>query len=226
MSNVQATKVLFGGKDGKQAVGVEFSRNGKNGKPEQLKASKEVILSAGVINTPQLLKLSGVGPAAELAEHNIPLVHELVGVGENLQDHPDVIVRYLSKAGGTLNTSLSLETIRFLKKVLFEKNFIYTPTDSGGFIKSSPEEPIPDLQLQFGSVRMEPHGDGIFTSMRSGYVLHVCHMRPESRGRVTLASNDPFAAPKIEANRSEEHTSELQSRPHLVCRLLLEKKKK
>ena len=222
MSNVQVTKVLFGGKDGKQAVGVEFSRNGKNGKPEQLKASKEVILSAGVINTPQLLKLSGVGPAAELAEHNIPLVHELVGVGENLQDHPDVIVRYLSKAGGTLNTSLSLETIRFLKKVLFEKNFIYTPTDSGGFIKSSPEEPIPDLQLQFGSVRMEPHGDGIFTSMRSGYVLHVCHMRPESRGRVTLASNDPFAAPKITANYfDKEKELEALVKGVRICRDIL-----
>src|SRR5690554_7447685 len=166
MSNVQVTKVLFGGKDGKQAVGVEFSRNGKNGKPEQLKASKEVILSAGVINTPQLLKLSGVGPAAELAQHNIALVHDLPGVGENLQDHPDVILRYRSKAGGTLTTSLSLETLKLFKKMLFDKDFVFTPTDSGGFIKSSPDEPIPDLQLQFAAVRMQPHGEGLFTTMK------------------------------------------------------------
>lgn len=204
LTHAQVTKVVFGGEGGKQAVGVEISRAGKQGEREQLTASKEVILSAGVINSPQLLKLSGVGPAAELAQHNIPLVHDLPGVGENLQDHPDVIVRYLSKAGGSLTTSLSMEMLKFFQKVLFAKNFIYTPTDAGGFIKSSPEEPIPDLQLQFGSVRMEPHGDGLFTSMKSGYVLHVCHLRPDSRGSVKLASNDPFAAPKIEANYFEK----------------------
>ncbi|HTN34359.1 MAG TPA: choline dehydrogenase [Marinobacter sp.] len=201
LTNVQVTKVVF---DGKQAVGVEISRDGRQGAREQLKASKEVILSAGVINSPQLLKLSGIGAAAELAQHNIPLVHELPGVGENLQDHPDVIVRYLSKAGGSLTTSLSLETIKFFSKVLFGRGFIYTPTDAGGFIRSSADEPIPDLQLQFGSVRMEPHGEGLFTSMKSGYVLHVCHLRPESRGRVKLANNDPFTAPKIEANYFEK----------------------
>jgi choline dehydrogenase-like flavoprotein len=201
LTRVQVTKVLF---DGKHAIGVEVSRGGEKGKREQLKASKEVILSAGVINSPQLLKLSGVGPVAELAQHSIPLVHELPGVGENLQDHPDVIVRYLSKAGGSLTTSLSLETIAFFRKVLFGKDFIYTPTDAGGFVKSDSNEPIPDLQLQFASVRMDPHGEGLFTSMKSGYVLHVCHLRPESRGSVKLASNNPFAAPKIEANYFEK----------------------
>ena len=223
MTNVQVTKLLFSDEgDTKQAIGVEFSRNGKNGKREQLKASKEVILSAGVINTPQLLKLSGVGPAAELAKHNIPLVHELAGVGENLQDHPDVIVRYLSKAGGSLTTALSLETLKFFKKILFEKDFIYTPTDSGGFIKSSPDEPIPDLQLQFGSVRMDPHGEGLFTPMKSGYVLHVCHVRPESRGSVTLASNDPFAAPKITANYfDKEKELEALVKGVRICRDIL-----
>ena len=197
LTNVQVTKVLFAGK---QAIGVEISRDGKKGQREQLHTNKEVILSAGVINTPQLLKLSGVGPAAELAQHNIAQVQELPGVGENLQDHPDVIVRYLSKDGGSLTTSLSLETLKFFTKVLFAKDFIYTPTDSGGFIKSSPDQPIPDLQLQFASVRMQPHGEGLFTSMKSGYVLHVCHLRPQSRGSVKLANSDPFAAPKIEAN--------------------------
>ena len=201
LTHTHVTKVLF---DGKQCIGVEISRGGKKGTREQLKASKEVILSAGVINSPQLLKLSGIGAAKELTQHNIPLVHELQGVGENLQDHPDVILRYLSKAGGSLTTSLSLETVNFFTKVLLGKDFIYTPTDAGGFIKSSPDEPIPDLQLQFASVRMEPHGEGLMASMKSGYVLHVCHLRPESRGSVKLSSNDPFAAPKIEANYFEQ----------------------
>jgi choline dehydrogenase-like flavoprotein len=201
LTNVQVTRVLF---DGKRAVGVEVSRDGKKGEREPIKARKEVILSAGVINSPQLLKLSGVGPAAELLQHNIPQVHELPGVGENLQDHPDVIVRYLSKSGGSLTTTISPEAIRFFARVLFRKNFIYTPTDAGGFIKSGADEPVPDLQLQFASVRMEPHGEGLFTSMKSGYVLHVCHLRPESRGSVKLASNDPFAAPEITANYFEK----------------------
>ncbi len=201
LTRTQVTRVLF---DGKQAVGIEVCRDGRQGKREQLTASKEVILSAGVINSPQLLKLSGVGPAAELAQHAIPLVHELPGVGENLQDHPDVILRYLSKAGGSLITAPHPQSIRFFSKVLFGKNFIFTPTDAGGFVKSSPEEPIPDLQLQFASIRMQPHGEGLFTPMRSGYVLHVCHLRPESRGSIKLASKDPFAAPRIEANYFEK----------------------
>src|SRR5690606_26063960 len=110
---VQVTKVLF---YCKQAMRVEMSRAGKQGKREQLHANKEVILSAGVINTPQLLKLSGIGPAAELAQHNIAQVHDLTGVGENLPDHPDVIVRYLSKAGGSLTAALSLEPLKFFRK--------------------------------------------------------------------------------------------------------------
>lgn len=155
LTNTHVTKVLF---SGKQAIGVEISRHGKKGRREQLKASKEVILSAGVINSPQLLKLSGVGPAAELRQHAIPLVQELPGVGENLQDHPDVILRYASKAGGSLVTVPSWHSLQFFSQVLFAKNFIYTPTDVGGFIKSSPDQPIPDLQLQFAAVRMQPHG--------------------------------------------------------------------
>lgn len=197
LTHTQVTRVLFAGK---RASGVEVSRNGAKGVREQLNASKEVILSAGVINSPHLLKLSGVGPAAELAEHNIALLHELPGVGENLQDHPDVILRYLDKAGGSLTTAINLLSIKFFTKVLFAKNFIFTPTDAGGFIKSSPEQAIPDLQMQFAAIRMQPHGEGLFTPMRSGYVLHVCHLRPQSRGSVKLASNDPFAPPRITAN--------------------------
>lgn len=197
LSNALATRILF---NSKQAAGVEICRDGKRTRREQLKASKEVILSAGVINSPQLLKLSGVGSAAELAQHHIPLLHELAGVGENLQDHPDVILRFLCKAGSSLTTSPSLQSIKFFSRVLSAKNFIYTPTDAGAFIKSSPDQTIPDLQLQFASLRMQAHGEGFFTPMKSGYVLHLCHLRPESRGSVRLASNDPFVPAKIYAN--------------------------
>lgn len=206
ITHAHVTRVLF---DGKRATGIEFAR-GRNRKAaansprEEISADKEVILSAGVINSPQLLKLSGVGPKKELELHGIPVVHDLPGVGENLQDHPDVIIRCRDKSGTSLTTGFSLNTFKFFAKMLMQKDFIFTPTDSGGFIRSSPEEPIPDLQLQFAAVRMLPHGSGLTTSMKPGFVLHICHLRPESRGQVRLVSSDPFADPLIHANYFEK----------------------
>lgn len=202
ITHAHVTKVLF---SGQRAVGVEFargsSRHAAAASPrEELSASREIILSAGVINSPQILKLSGVGPQEELDLHDIPVVHHLPGVGENLQDHPDVIIRCLDSTGTSLTTGLKLNTMKFFYRMLTQKNFIFTPTDSGGFIRSSPSEPIPDLQLQFAAVRMLPHGSGLTTSMRAGFVLHVCHLRPDSRGQVLLKNNDPFDAPLIKAN--------------------------
>lgn len=196
LTNVRVTRICF---DGKVATGVEISRDGASGRRDILSARREVILSAGVINSPHLLKLSGVGPAEELRAHGIPVVHDLPGVGENLQDHPDVIIRCLDKSGTSMTVAPKLSTVAFLARMLFQKPFIFTPTDCGGFVRSHPDEPIPDLQLQFAAVRMQPHGQGLFTPMRSGFVLHICHLRPESRGRVTLRSADPFAAPVIHA---------------------------
>lgn len=196
MKEVQVTRICF---EGKTATGVEISRNGVAGKREILAAKKEVILSAGVINSPHLLKLSGVGPKEELLKHGIPVVHDLPGVGENLQDHPDVIIRCRDKSGTSMAVAPTRNSLSFFIKMLFSKNFIFTPTDCGGFVKSHPDEPIPDLQLQFAAVRMQPHGRGLFTSMLPGFVLHICHLRPESRGRVTLRSADPFADPVIHA---------------------------
>lgn len=201
MTDVQVTRICF---EGKRATGVEIVRGGKGGTREVLSAKREVILSAGVINSPQLLKLSGVGPAAELKKHGIDVVHDLPGVGENLQDHPDVIIRCLDKSGTSMTVAPKMSTLNFFKRVLFEKNFVFTPTDSGGFVKSHPDEAIPDLQLQFAAVRMLPHGEGIFMPMRSGFVLHICHLRPESRGSVLLRSKDPFAAPLIKVNYFEK----------------------
>ena len=197
LTGVQVTRVCF---DGKVASGVEISRGGAGAPREILSAAREVILSAGVINSPQLLKLSGIGPADELREHGIPLVHDLPGVGENLQDHPDVIIRCLDKSGTSMSLAPTLRSLAFALRMLLQKPFVFTPTDCGGFVRSSPQEPIPDLQLQFAALRMLPHGHGWSTSLRSGFVLHICHLRPQSRGRVTLRSADPFAPPVIHAN--------------------------
>lgn len=196
MSDVRVTRICF---DDKTATGVEICRQPPHGAREILQARKEVILSAGVINSPHLLKLSGVGPADELRQHGIALVHDLPGVGENLQDHPDVIIRCLDKSGTSMAVAPRLNSLKFFARMLFQKPFIFTPTDCGGFVRSHPDEPIPDLQLQFAAVRMQPHGRGLFTPMRAGFVLHICHLRPDSRGRVLLRSADPFADPVIHA---------------------------
>ncbi len=196
MTGVHVTRILF---EGKTACGVELARQGAQGPRDTLMARREVILSAGVINSPQLLKLSGIGPAGELAAHGIPLVHELPGVGENLQDHPDVIIRCLDQSGTSLMVAPTRSSLAFFWRMLFQKNFVFTPTDCGGFVRSQPDEAIPDLQLQFAAIRMQPHGRGAFTALRAGFVLHICHLRPQSRGRVTLRSADPFAPPRIQA---------------------------
>jgi choline dehydrogenase-like flavoprotein len=197
ITEAQVARILF---DEKTAVGVEYYSRGDISKKITLRASKEVILSAGVINSPQLLKLSGVGPAAELERHGIAQVHELPGVGENLQDHPDVILRCRDKSGTCLSAMPNRELLRYARGLLGKAPFRYTPTDCGGFIKSDPTLDIPDLQLQFAAMRMNAHGKDMTLSLKSGYVLHVCHLRPRSRGRVLLESNDPFAAPLIEPN--------------------------
>jgi len=203
----QATRILF---DGKRACAVEISCNGPRGRRDTLVARQEVILSAGVINSPQLLKLSGIGPAAELRAHGIPLVHHLPGVGENLQDHPDIIIRCLDRSRSSMAIAPQRSTLAFFRRMLWQKPFVFTPTDCGGFVRSHPAEPIPDLQLQFAAVRMQPHGRGLFTPTRAGFVLHICHLRPQSRGRVLLRSADPFAAPRIEAGYFQ-HEHELDA---------------
>ncbi|HRB92809.1 MAG TPA: GMC oxidoreductase, partial [Chitinophagales bacterium] len=174
----------------------------KDGKKlKTITAGKEIILSAGIIGSVQVLKLSGIGPKQELEKHGIEVVLDLPGVGENLQDHPDIIIRCRDKDGSSLTTFPWPYMVRFMSKFYKDNKepFIFTPTDAGGYVKSDPSVEVPDLQLQFGSLRMQPHGNGI-TPVKSGFVLHVCHMRPRSRGKVLLKSADPFEDPIIEAN--------------------------
>jgi len=204
ITGAHVLKILF---QDKKAAGVEYVHQKKKKKPFTINAKKEVILSAGVVNSPQILKLSGIGPEKELSDFNIPVVHNLPGVGENVQDHPDVILRYLDKSKTAFSTTPGPYTFTFLSRYFSKKPpFIYTPTDAGGFVKSDPSEPIPDLQLQFAAVRMQPHGHGLFTAGKFGYVLHVCHMRPKSRGKIKLRSSDPFDPPRIETHYFDDET--------------------
>lgn len=197
-------RILF---NEKTAIAVEYFDLKDAKRIKRVDAAKEIILSAGVIGSPQILMLSGVGPKDELKKFEIDLVHHLSGVGENLQDHPDIILRFRDKSGTALATFPWPYMVRFMSK-FYRKNkqpHIFTPTDAGGYAKSDPQLEIPDLQLQFASVRMKPHGNGI-TPIKAGFVLHLCHMRPKSRGKILLKSSNPFDAPRILANYFDDET--------------------
>ena len=164
------------------------------------RANKEVILCAGAIQSPQLLMLSGIGPKEHLQEMNIPLVVDLPGVGQNLQDHPDFIFGYEAKdprligisAAGTLN--LAKEFIRYIKyrRGTFASNF----AEAGGFLKTDSALAVPDIQLHFVVALVDDHARKL--RMGHGYSCHVCVLRPHSRGQIKLASLDPSAAPLID----------------------------
>ncbi|MET3133256.1 choline dehydrogenase [Oxalobacteraceae bacterium GrIS 1.11] len=189
--------------DGKRATGVAYV---KDGKPGTILARREVILSGGAINSPQLLMLSGIGPAAELARHGIALRHELPGVGQNLQDHLDVLVVQECTKPVSLGISWrnALMQAKHLLDYLWHRTGPLTTNaaEGGGFIKSGPEQALPDLQLHFTPAHLDDHGRNLsraaFTMLGHGYSLHVCDLRPKSRGHIGLHSADPAANALIE----------------------------
>jgi choline dehydrogenase-like flavoprotein len=197
VTEAHTTRILM---EGKRAVGVEYSHGGQL---KQLKATREVLLCAGSLQSPQLLMLSGIGPAAELAKHGIAVVHDLPGVGEHLHDHLD-IVQVVAAPNMKELFGLTLAGAWRVIKGIFEwrssRSGMLTTNfaEAGGFIKSQPEEATPDLQLHFVIGKLVNHGRK--TVFGLGYSCHVCLLRPKSRGRVTLASNDPLAAPLIDPN--------------------------
>ncbi len=197
ITGAQATRILL---EGKRAVGVEYLQDGTL---KQLHARREVLLCAGALQSPQLLMLSGIGPHAHLMDQGIAPLHALPGVGQNLQDHVDV-VQVVNAPGLTELFGLSLPgALRMLQGLLewrrsrsgmLTTNF----AEAGGFIKSRPEEPIPDLQLHFVVGKLIDHGRT--TAFGHGYSCHVCLLRPQSRGSVQLASKDPLTPPLIDPN--------------------------
>ncbi len=191
------TRILF---EGKRASGVEFRRAGRM---EQIGANHEVLMAAGALQTPQILMLSGVGPAAELTKHGIGVIHDLPGVGQNLHDHVDAVqvvdAPHLKETfgvsfGGIGRVLKAIPQWRNQRSGMLTTNF----AEAGGFIKSQASEPIPDLQLHFVVGKLIDHGRK--TVFGHGYSAHVCVLRPQSRGSVTLASADPLAAPLIDPN--------------------------
>jgi choline dehydrogenase len=190
-----ATRILF---DGRRAVGIVYRKHGA-----ELRASarREVILSGGPINSPQLLKLSGVGPAAELTAHGIPIVHDLPGVGEHLQDHLELLVQMECTQAVSLYSSMNpLAKLAIGARWLLTKDGLGATNhfESCGFIRSRAGIPYPDIQFHFMPAAITY--DGTSRANRHGFQAHVGPMRSKSRGNITLATADAHDKPIIRYN--------------------------
>ncbi|MBM4218090.1 MAG: choline dehydrogenase [Gammaproteobacteria bacterium] len=187
-----ATRVLF---EGRRATGVEYRQDESI---RSVTARREVIVSTGSINSPKLLKLSGIGPTAELREHGIPLVHELPGVGENLQDHLEYYFQVACTQPITLYSAMGLFARGMIgARWLLCKNGLGATNhfETGGFIRSRPDVPYPDIQYHF--LPLAVTYDGSSLANEHGFQAHVGPMRSKSRGHVRLASADARDKPKI-----------------------------
>lgn len=183
-----------------RAVGVEYSLG--QGKPViRADARAEVLLCAGAFQSPQILQLSGIGDPLALRAKGVTPVHALKGVGANLQDHLDVTLNWAC----TQPISLYNE-IRGLRQLKVGLQYLLTGKgtgrqnglEAGAFLKSRPDLDRPDLQIHFVIAIMQEHAK--VQAKRDGFTLHVCQLRPESRGRVSLSSTDPYADPSILTN--------------------------
>ncbi len=195
--------------EGGRAVGVEY-RSGRN--VVKARAVREVILAAGVVGSPHLLMLSGIGDGDHLEEHGIDTVHHLPGVGQNVQDHVDCCLVHECREPVSLRENLRVDrmTLGVLRAAMFGTGFVTTfPYESGSFIRSSKDLEVPDIQTHFMPAteatanlhwslpalgRKRNVADEHGTTIRIGPVV------PKSRGRIALRSSDPGDAPRIHAN--------------------------
>ncbi len=193
-TQAHATRIVF---EGDRAVGVEYLQGGER---KLAGARREVLLSAGAFGSPQLLMLSGVGPADHLRALGLPIVLDAPGVGANLHDHPDVVIGYTSDS-----TELVGLQPRWIPRALREwgrfrrdragmmtTNF----AEAGGFLRTNTQETEPDVQLHFVVAIVSDHARKLQFSL--GFSCHVCLLRPRSRGTLRLASADPLADPLID----------------------------
>ncbi len=194
-TGVAVTRVVF---EGRRASGVSYLQGGAE---QAVRARREVILAGGSINSPQLLKLSGVGPGAELQGCGIGVVHDLPGVGENLQDHLEFYFQQACTQPITLYSAQGL-----LAKALIGARWLLRRDGLGatnhfetcGFIRSRAGEQYPDIQYHFLPIAVSYDGKAL--ASEHGMQAHVGPMRSKSRGHVRLASADPLAAPRITFN--------------------------
>lgn len=192
VTKAMTQRILF---EGKRAVGVSFLQDGQE---QQAKARVEVILSAGAIGSPHVLQVSGVGPAAVLKAAGVPIVHDLPGVGENLQDHLEFYFQFRCKQPITLNGQLD-PWHKFLigARWLLKRDGLGATNhfESCAFIRSKPGIEWPDIQYHFLPAAMRYDGRSAFDG--HGFQVHVGHNKPKSRGRIQIRSADVREAPSI-----------------------------
>ena len=193
-----------------RATGVEIALGGR---ARQVRAAREVVLSAGTVNSPQILLLSGIGPPEELERHGIEMVHDLPGVGRNLQDHVDCVLSYECREPITLYRDLRADRLAgsIVRGMVFGEGIATTfPYEAGGFLKTRPELVAPDIQLHFMPALEKTanlHFPNPFkrdpVEANHGLTVRVGPLVPESRGTVTLRSADPAEPPRIQPNYLE-----------------------
>jgi choline dehydrogenase-like flavoprotein len=192
--------------EGGRATGVEVSRGGRT---QTIGAAREVIVAAGAIGSPQVLMLSGIGPGEKLKRHGIEVALDLPGVGENLQDHQDVMLCWSSPRHTLYGWSLKALPwmIAAPFRYLFQRKgpFSTNTVESGGFVRSRPGLEQPDLQIILGPEYMNQNRS---IPRGHGFSFHVSLLQPKSRGRVALASADPAAKPKLHANFLSDQAGE------------------
>ena len=194
LTHAQVERIVL---EEKRATGVSLTLKGK---PVQLQANKEVIVSGGAINSPQVLMLSGIGPKDHLAEHGIETLVDLPGVGQNLQDHLDAIVQHRCKAKE--GYAVAFGSIPMYIKAAFQYMFgrkgvlSSNIAEAGGFAKTKHATDRPDIQYHFLPAILLNHGRS--TALGYGYGVHVCCLYPKSRGEIRLRSSDPLAPAVID----------------------------
>ncbi len=201
VTRAHATKIQVESKDGRRrATGLEYVIEGQGA--HVAKARKAVVLAAGAIGSPQLLQLSGIGPAALLSAHGIPVVHELAGVGENLHDHLQIRMVYKVHGVKTLNTmagSLVGKAAMGLEYLLRKTGpLTMPPSQLGAFAKSDPSQPTANIEWHVQPLSLDKFGDPLHPF--DAITPSVCNLRPTSRGWLRIRSADPFAAPEIKVN--------------------------
>ena len=195
VTGAHTSRVLF---DGRTATGIEYLHNGEK---KQAAATREVVLSAGAIGSPQLLQCSGVGDGNHLQKLGIPLVHSLRGVGKNLQDHLQIRAVYKTHEQ-TLNDELNslLKRIKVgLQYALFRTGALTLAASQVTiFTRSSPEVSRPDIQFHMQPLSADKPGDGVHPF--SAFTTSVCQLRPESRGEINIKTPDSMDYPSIKPN--------------------------
>jgi choline dehydrogenase len=198
-TNAQATNIEF---EGKRATGVRYIKGGAPGKPHIVQARREVIISAGTINTPKLLQISGIGPAGLLSDINVPVIHDLPGVGQHLRDHYGVRMVSRVKNIRTINNmvqgpQLLLEIARWLLRR--PSLLAVSPSLAHVFWKSRAELNRPDLMFVFTPASFRQGVAGLLDK-DPGMTCGVWQERPESMGYVNARSANPYEAPIIQPN--------------------------